>query len=618
MNSGHKQRPPQWLQYGAPSSDNKQNHNNIGTDPWATKERYGNDNFTPKTIMQRTLSTPVVNSEKSDKTTNLPPTASLDDLDHVLNAYDGTPIIIVPPSHFDIVAGSFKAGLYGLDTESDCVTGELRIIQIYTKNEVYIFPASVLDNFTDNLFVKFLRSKDRIKVGVDIDNDISVLRRHINKKTPVGNGNRDRHLRNMFTVNGIIDVQTIARSISETLLSLDKLSDKYVEDFIGNDCTLGTFNPPTNEQYVYAANDAILSLKIYEPLRTGRPSKRWRIANGCFVEEMVKQKPLLIRPVLPGTRDPTVFESAARAIFAEEVREQPEEKREGEKEERAKTPEPDRPEPKKSSGKKSKKKKQSKADVTVVTQTKPTRNTVSPELQRKFKEKMLAMRNHRIGKCDGKCDKPSPDTIKRSASKDLKETKELFAELESAKNELSEAAKCLGKTKASLDLPVKTPTPEEELKSDITVFLSAMDPLFPAKRKLKFSSDHSTGLTKPTTRLLTMKKVNEAGGQLAIEASDGKEMLDEIIDRLIDLTEQFGEDQFYAIMGRLTVWMLNKSNTPQTYGDVFLYLVALPEITERYDGDDRILVSSVFINMCIDNDYLEAVGETHLHLITIH
>lgn len=469
MRPGYKQRPPHWSHGKSPAlSSDTSNSVQPEIDAWTPKERQTVSPPRPRPIPTQVLVSPV---DDSNIQAYLPEVEkSPYDLTFHLTAYDGCPIIIVPPHYFDVIAGSFKAGLYGLDTESDCTTGELRIIQIYTQTEVYIFSAAVLDELQDNLFIKFLRSKDRIKVGVDIDNDVFVMRRHINKRRVRG---KDNHLKNKFAVNGIIDVQSIARSVGEPLLSLDKLAAKYVEGFSGNPQCLGTFNPPTNEQYIYAANDAVLSLKIYHPLRTKTPARHW-VKENCPPPVPLKPPRPSIQLFPVGLRgDPTEFEKAARAIMAEEevlqkaaaleaeavkqaaeadqkaAAQTIEPELETKANPRAQTPEPEHPQPIKKNGKKAKKSKrkggkspssspQLPDEIDRIVQSlekipaavKSDRKgpvTVSPELQQKFKEKMASMKKHRMGKCGKAC-----------LEKVEEETAELLNELDHARKKLAE------------------------------------------------------------------------------------------------------------------------------------------------------------------------------------
>lgn len=197
------------------------------------------------------------------------PEKSISDLKPIARAYDGTPIIIVPIDYFDIVCRSFESGMYGFDTESDCHSHDLRIIQIYTGKMVYIFDVTVFDRVKENLFIKFLRAKDRVKIGVDIDTDIFRIQEYYRKRKE--NNSQWKRAKEKFAINGCLDIQSVARSMGESIMGLDKLGTKYVSGFKGNPTNLGHYNPPTLEQYIYAANDAIVSLKIYRPLITNSP-----------------------------------------------------------------------------------------------------------------------------------------------------------------------------------------------------------------------------------------------------------------------------------------------------------------------------------------------------------
>lgn len=206
-----------------------------------------------------------------------PQMKSVNDLKHSLVCYDGTPIFIVPSDYHNVVAGSFGPGMYGLDTESDYHTGELRIVQVYNGTNVYIFAVSLLEISASNLFLKFLKSNDRVKVGVDIHGDKTKIETYIRKRKSQDKESDD--FKYKFAMNGTIDLQCIARSFKEPCLSLDKLSEKYVSDFQGNPSEYGDYMFPTEKQYVYAGNDAVLSLKIYYPLISHNPCPRWLETN---------------------------------------------------------------------------------------------------------------------------------------------------------------------------------------------------------------------------------------------------------------------------------------------------------------------------------------------------
>lgn len=192
-----------------------------------------------------------------------------------LKAYDGTPIIIVTGNESILIPQMFSPGTYGFDTESNCKTGDLKTIQIYDGSTVYIFFAEDLLPEINCTLTKFLASKNKIKVGVDIEGDQRKLVQHFDKVKKQIRYETGNYCSFRLSMNGFLDLQNVARINEEPLLSLNKLSYKYVDDFTGNPSQLGTFLNPTNEQYIYAANDAILSLKITNGLMMKIPCSRW-------------------------------------------------------------------------------------------------------------------------------------------------------------------------------------------------------------------------------------------------------------------------------------------------------------------------------------------------------
>jgi hypothetical protein len=237
-------------------------------------------------------------TDNNDKNTDSTDEKSVYDLVFTLTAFDGVPVIIVPKDYYKTVASTFGPGVYGLDTESDYKTMELRIIQVFTGHEVYIFGADVFDHFNDNMFVKFLKAKDRIKVGVDIDTDASRISHHV----VLPKYQHSHRERKKFRMNGCIDLQSIARSLGETHISLEKLASKYVESFHSNPSNLGNYINPTPEQYIYAANDAILPCRIYENLIQRLPCERWMTANPKKLVKSIEVEPI---PPIESSNDPT-------------------------------------------------------------------------------------------------------------------------------------------------------------------------------------------------------------------------------------------------------------------------------------------------------------------------
>ena len=188
--------------------------------------------------------------------------------------YDGTPIVLVTTKNKHEIFNSFSYGNYGFDTESDCKNNTLKLIQIYDGKTVYILSVDIIILSKSCPIIKFLSSKTKIKIGVDIDGDQRALAKYFSyRRRMLAKSNISIKFRIAF--NGFVDLQSIAQLNGESIKSLNGLSDKYVEDFIGNPSKLGSYVNPTREQYIYAANDAILSLKICKPLLNKRPCARW-------------------------------------------------------------------------------------------------------------------------------------------------------------------------------------------------------------------------------------------------------------------------------------------------------------------------------------------------------
>lgn len=183
-------------------------------------------------------------------------------IESIGNTYDGYPIFLVSPDKALDVCLSFKPGTYGLDTESDVKTQELRLIQISTGTATYIFTS-------DSLFVdsqvgipKFLKAKDRIKIGVDIEADA----RKINTQYNEWLQNRSEGIYSKrFEVGGTIDLQNMSRALHTVKppISLKSLIKEYLPEFSYKEMKHDSYLNPTLEQYIYAANDAAAPLQIY-------------------------------------------------------------------------------------------------------------------------------------------------------------------------------------------------------------------------------------------------------------------------------------------------------------------------------------------------------------------
>lgn len=219
---------------------------------------------------------------------------TISDLKPAYVAYDGTPIVLVPLEYVKIVVATFGPGIYGVDTESDCNTRDLRLIQIFNGTTVYIFRADSLSLAVETGILKFMSSKDRVKVGVDLDGDCLAIRKHVRKINPYSKSNGTHKI---LTISGCLDLQSIAKTMGEIGISLDKLADKYVVDYVEYKQQLGSYANPTPEQYIYAANDAILSLKIYFPLIQKRVSQNWSFNRVTYISNPLPMSALNIKSV---------------------------------------------------------------------------------------------------------------------------------------------------------------------------------------------------------------------------------------------------------------------------------------------------------------------------------
>lgn len=178
------------------------------------------------------------------------------------NTFDFNPIFLVPREKEIEICASFTAGNYGLDTESDFRTQELRLIQVATGEATYIFTADALKNDLQLGLPKFLRAKDRIKIGVDIETDVRRITKHYNDwvKSKVQNV-----YSKPFEVGGVIDLQNLSRALHalDPPISLKSLVKAYLPNFKYKEMRHDSYLNPTLEQYIYAANDAVAPLTIY-------------------------------------------------------------------------------------------------------------------------------------------------------------------------------------------------------------------------------------------------------------------------------------------------------------------------------------------------------------------
>lgn len=176
--------------------------------------------------------------------------------------YDDAPIFMVPTELYTEVCASFGKGNYGLDTESDFRTQELRLIQVSNGYATYIFKADALSVDSQIGLPKFLKAKDRVKIGVDIETDARRINNHYNAWLQK---QADSIYRKRFEVGGIIDLQNLARTFNTENpgISLKSLVATYLPEFEYKEMRHDSYLSPTKEQLVYAANDAVAPLQIY-------------------------------------------------------------------------------------------------------------------------------------------------------------------------------------------------------------------------------------------------------------------------------------------------------------------------------------------------------------------
>jgi hypothetical protein len=513
------------------------------------------------------------------------------DLTFHLTAYDGTPIIIVPEGYFDVVAQSFTAGMYGFDTESDCQNGELRIIQIYTGKEVYIFPAKALDRLKDNYLVKFLKAKDRLKLGADIDTDCYRLRRHVNMRK--SQGHFDQKLKYKFTVNGAIDLQSIARSLGETIMGLEDLALKYVDGFEGNPSNLGSYCPPTDQQYIYAANDAIVSLKIYQLLIHRKPTEKWLQLNrpvSLSSDEEVSDQENDAEEVIEivEVQDPVdaeiqVDESKSEEPLNEESADEPDtpiireklvistEMTEVKSKRKRKGKKNKKPPTKKSPIGKHEYKPRDEIEEALRTidqlapaskapkaKTQPTKFSIpdiEDELKVKLRQRVDKLKQHRV----------NPISLKTTSFREMKAL--LNQERTTLKDNLE----------------------------DVNDVISQVRELFDAGVK-------KTTLIRSGERFRTFKDMVVEDDRLTTET----------VDRMMAIEKELTDQEYYDSLSEVAVYLLKKNIETIEYGILLNFMINdLKTINKKYaEKTDRILAANIMINMALDNNCVETVSKT--------
>jgi hypothetical protein len=534
------------------------------------------------------------------------------DLTFHLTAYDGTPIIIVPESYFDVVAQSFTAGMYGFDTESDCQNGELRIIQIYTGKEVYIFPAKVLDKLKDNMMVKFLKSKDRLKIGADIDTDCYRLRRHANMKK--SQGHFDQKLKYKFTVNGAIDLQSVGRSLGETIMGLEDLALKYVKGFEGNPSNLGSYCPPTNQQYIYAANDAIVSLKIYQPLLNKQPTQRWLDINRpaqVSDQEISDQEQ---DSNIPQEQQEIVSKSEEEPVNIEEGVEL-----ETEDEIQLEVSEGDH----------------------VDEEPLETDETETPIVREKLTisaETMTEVKTKRKRK--GKKNKKTA-VKKPPHGKHQYEPRDEIEEALRTINQLPPLASKSPKTQTAHSSKFSIPDIDEELKMKLRQRVDKLkqkrvDPIslkttsfrkmkemlsqdrVAVKESMKDNLDDVNGILNQVKDLFdvsakktTLVRSGERFRAFKDLIIKDDRLMTETVDRMVQIEKELTDQDYYDGLAEVAVHLLKQNIETIEYAVLLQFMINhLKVICKKYpEKTDRILAANIMINMALDNNYVETVSE---------
>lgn len=182
----------------------------------------------------------------------------MESTNQALQTFNGNRIVISSGYQRDVILSEMGKGIYGFDTESDCQTRELRLIQIFDGQTAYIFPATDLHS---SEFQRFLRAEDRIKVGVAIEGDVDKIQSFYHEI-----------MRIRPACHGFVDIKNIAVSLGYLKPGLSALSEKFIPGFVKYKSMLGRYINPSREQYIYAANDAQCSYMVYKALVGNMPT----------------------------------------------------------------------------------------------------------------------------------------------------------------------------------------------------------------------------------------------------------------------------------------------------------------------------------------------------------
>ena len=148
----------------------------------------------------------------------------------------------------------------GFDTETTVIfkdnSKRVSIIQLSTNQVCYIFQMNKILDINGKLpskLISFIQSPEIIKIGVDLNNDITNLQAY------------------NLTLRGSIDIQSIAISLGYPKLSLFYLCKTYLSNELGcqkdvYDLRADWDNDLSTDQISYAAKDAYLPLILYQKI----------------------------------------------------------------------------------------------------------------------------------------------------------------------------------------------------------------------------------------------------------------------------------------------------------------------------------------------------------------
>lgn len=151
--------------------------------------------------------------------------------------------------------------IVGFDTETrpkftKGTPNKVGLLQLSAPDVCYLFRLCSMR--LDKSIIKILESKDIIKVGVDVNNDMAALKKL-------------RH----FTFNNLIDLQDIASQWGITDKSLRKLAGIVLNGRVSKAQRLSNWEAHvlTPPQRMYAATDAWVCIEIYNRLLSTNKSK---------------------------------------------------------------------------------------------------------------------------------------------------------------------------------------------------------------------------------------------------------------------------------------------------------------------------------------------------------